>query len=175
MKARMQSTAVAALLILTAAAHAETAAPAAKPAKPAAKAAAPAAAEDKAPAVPARAEEILSAPETTDRGPLRENSYFYGAFGTRDPFRSLLAGDFEPRLQELVDINTVQLVGVIWEPDDIAAMVQDSQGFGYTLRSGDALKNGQVVAVKRDALVARLNVFGQTTQVTLRMQRDDEE
>jgi hypothetical protein len=136
--------------------------------------------EDTAPAdsesVPARAEEMLGGEEVTaGKQPLRENSYFYGSFGTTDPFRSLLAGDFEPKLQELVDVHTVQLVGVIWEPDDIAAMVQDAQGFGYTLRPGDAIKNGTVVAVKQDALVARLTVFGQTTQVTLHLQRDDEE
>ena len=138
------------------------------------------AAEDTAPAdpqaIPARAEEMLGGEDTTPgKQALRENSYFYSSFGTTDPFRSLLAGDFEPKLQELVDVHTVQLVGVIWEPDDIAAMVQDAQGFGYTLRPGDAIKNGTVVAVKQDALVARLTVFGQTTQVTLRLQRDDEE
>ncbi len=137
-------------------------------------------AEDTAPAdpqaVPARAEEMLGADDATaGNKALRENSYFYSSFGTTDPFRSLLAGDFEPKLQELVDVHTVQLVGVIWEPDDIAAMVQDAQGFGYTLRPGDAIKNGTVVAVKQDALVARLTVFGQTTQVTLHLQRDDEE
>lgn len=107
-------------------------------------------------------------------GSLRENSYFYSSFGTQDPFRSLLAGDFTPKLQELVDIHTVEMVGVIWQPDEVAAMVQDAQGFGYTLRPGDAVKNGSVVAVRQDALVARLNIFGQTTQVTLRLQRDEE-
>jgi len=101
---------------------------------------------------------------------LRENSYFYQSFGTTDPFRSLLAGDFMPKLQELVDLHTVQMVGVVWEEDEIAAMLQDSQGFGYTLRPGDAVKNGTIVSITQDALTARLNIFGQTTQFTLRLQ-----
>jgi Tfp pilus assembly protein PilP len=101
---------------------------------------------------------------------LRENSYFYQSFGTTDPFRSLLAGDFEPKLQELVDLHTVQMVGVVWENDEIAAMLQDAQGFGYTLRPGDEVKNGSVVSITQDALTARLNIFGQTTQYTLRLQ-----
>jgi hypothetical protein len=101
---------------------------------------------------------------------LRESSYFYQSFGTTDPFRSLLAGDFEPKLQELVDLHTVQMVGVVWEDDEIAAMLQDSQGFGYTLRPGDAVKNGSIVSITQDALTARLNIFGQTTQFTLRLQ-----
>jgi hypothetical protein len=130
-----------------------------------------AAGEDRAPAltVDALGDSVEVLPAS-----LRENSYFYSSFGTQDPFRSLLAGDFTPKLQELVDIHTVQMVGVIWQPDEVAAMVQDAQGFGYTLRPGDAVKNGSVVAVRQDALVARLNIFGQTTQVTLRLQRDEE-
>ncbi len=104
---------------------------------------------------------------------LRENSYYYQSFGTPDPFRSLLAGVFEPKQQEIVDLHTVQLVGVVWEEEEIAAMVQDAQGFGYTLRPGDAVKNGTVVSITPDALVARLNIFGQTTQMTLRLQRGE--
>lgn len=104
---------------------------------------------------------------------LRENSYFYGSFGTRDPFKSLLAGDFEPRLQELVDLHTVTLVGVVWEPDEIMGMVQDTQGFGYSLRPGDAVKNGVVTSITPDAVSARLTVFGQTTQLTLRLQHEE--
>jgi len=128
--------------------------------------------EDAAPAlktVDAFGDSVEALPPT-----LRENSYFYSSFGTQDPFRSLLAGDFTPKLQELVDLHTVQLVGVIWEPDEVVAMVQDAQGFGYSLRPGDSVKNGSVVAVRQDALVARLNIFGQTTQVTLRLQHEEE-
>jgi hypothetical protein len=104
---------------------------------------------------------------------LRENVYFYQSFGTTDPFRSPLSGDFEPKLQDLVDLHTVKMVGVLWEPDDIAAILQDGQGFGYTLRPGDSVKNGSVVSVTQDALVARLNIFGQTTQFTLRLQHGE--
>jgi hypothetical protein len=112
-------------------------------------------------------------PEGTLPQELRENSYFYGSFGTADPFRSLLAGQFEPKLQELVDLHTVELVGVVWEPDEIVAMVQDAQGFGYSLRPGDLVKNGAVVSITQDALTARLSIFGQTTQVTLRLQHEE--
>ena len=104
---------------------------------------------------------------------LRESSYFYSSFGTRDPFRSLLAGDFEPRIQDLVDLHTVRLVGVLSASDEYIGMVQDSQGFGYDLRPGDPVKNGTVVSVTSDGLVARLTLFGQTTQVTLRLQREE--
>ena len=133
-------------------------------------------AEDGSPAMPERVADVLAVGDSANApSGLRENSYFYSAFGTTDPFSSLLAGSFDSKKQEIVDVHTVQLVGVIWEPDEIAAMVQDAQGYGYTLRPGDVVKNGTIVAIKRDALVARLNIFGQTTQVTLHLQRDDEE
>lgn len=116
---------------------------------------------------------LLVVEEETTPGPLREKKYFYGSFGTRDPFRSLLAGTFEPKLQELLDLHTARLVGVVWEDDEHVAMVQDSQGFGYTLRPGDRVRNGNVISVNKDAMVARLHVFGQTTRVTLRLQREE--
>ena len=104
---------------------------------------------------------------------LREKKYFYSSFGTRDPFRSLVDGTFEAKLQDLVDLRTVSLVGVLSEDDEHVAMLQDSQGFGYNLRPGDRVRGGTVVSVGKDAMVARLNVFGQTTRVTLRMQREE--
>jgi hypothetical protein len=104
---------------------------------------------------------------------LRAKRYFYSSFGTRDPFRSLVDGTFEAKLQDLVDMRTVTLVGVLSEDDEHIAMVQDSQGFGYNLRPGDRVRSGTVVSVGKDAMVARLNVFGQTTRVTLRLQREE--
>ena len=139
--------------------------------------AAPAAAEQAATPAPAPAATVPA--DSTVFGEqglpatLRDNTYFYQSFGTTDPFRSLLSGDFEPKLQDLVDLHTVKMVGVLWEPDDIAAILQDAQGFGYTLRPGDTVKNGSVVSVTQDALVARLNIFGQTTQLTLRLQHEE--
>jgi Tfp pilus assembly protein PilP len=128
-------------------------------------------AEDQAPAVAGTDSTLVAEPTLPQT--LRENSYFYQSFGTTDPFRSLLSGDFEPREQELVDLHTVKMVGVIWEPDDIAAIVQDAQGFGYSLRPGDPVKGGSIVSVTQDAMVARLNIFGQTTQMTLRLQHEE--
>ena len=107
-------------LVMAMPAFATETAPVAPGAKPA---------EDAAPALPGRVTEVLAVGDSaTAPGALRENSYFYSAFGTTDPFRSLLAGDFESKKQDIVDVHTVQLVGVIWEPDEIAAMVQDAQG-----------------------------------------------
>jgi len=102
---------------------------------------------------------------------LREKKHFYGSYGMRDPFRALVGGDFQPELQELVDLHTVQLVGMLWEDDEYIAIVQDGQGFGYALRPGDPVRNGVVVSVTRRELVGRLSMFGMVDRVSLRLQR----
>jgi hypothetical protein len=125
---------------------------------------------------PRRETEVIApagggASQTAQR--VREKKYFYSSFGTRDPFRALVGGEFEPRLQELVDLHTAELVGVLWEDEEHLAIVQDAQGFGYNLRPGDRVRNGSVVSVTEEQLVARLSVFGHTSRVTLRLQREE--
>lgn len=124
---------------------------------------------------PRRDIEAIAAPgsPTKTARPVREKKYFYSSFGTRDPFRALVGGEFEPRLQELVDLHTAELVGVLWEEKEHVAIVEDAQGFGYNLRPGDRVRNGSVVSVNQETLVARLNVFGHTSRVTLRLQREE--
>lgn len=102
---------------------------------------------------------------------LREKKFFYGSYGMRDPFRALVGGDFEPETQELVDLHTVNLVGMLWEDDEYIAIVQDAQGFGYALRPGDPVRNGVVVSVTRREIVGRLSMFGMVDRVSLRLQR----
>ncbi len=119
-------------------------------------------------------EAVIEVPGVEDTSPalnLREKQFFYGSFGMRDPFRSLVGGDFEPEQQELIDLHTVQLVGMLWEDEEYIGIVQDAQGFGYALRSGDPVRNGVVVSITRRELVGRLNVFGMVDRVNLRLQR----
>jgi hypothetical protein len=108
-------------------------------------------------------------------GPVRQKKYFYGSFGMRDPFRSLVSGTFRPRLTELVDLHTVQLVGVLWEDDEYVGIVQDAQGYGYALRPGDRVRSGTVVSITKETLVARMSLFGNTSRVTLRLHREVKE
>jgi len=118
----------------------------------------------------------LSGVEDTAPAPaLRDKQFFYGSFGMRDPFRSLVGGDFEPEQQALVDLHTVQLVGMLWADEEYIGIVQDAQGFGYALRAGDPVRNGVVVSVTRRELVGRLNVFGMVDRVNLRLQRQRDE
>lgn len=101
---------------------------------------------------------------------LRDKRYYYKAFNRRDPFQSLIAGEFEESKFELIDIYSVRLVGVLSGGMERFAMLEDSNGFGYIVRTGDLVRNGSIVTVGDRSLVARVTFFGQTTSVTLRME-----
>jgi hypothetical protein len=101
---------------------------------------------------------------------LRDKRYYYKAFNRRDPFQSLIVGEFEESELELIDIYSVRLVGVLSGGMERFAMLEDGNGFGYIVKSGHPIRNGSIVSVGDRALVARVSMFGQTTSVTLRME-----
>ena len=112
------------------------------------------------------------APIVTQSGQvvLRENLYYYDAFNRRDPFRSLIDGAFnQSDRMDVVNLNVVQLVGIVRGEVDRFALLEDASGYSYILRVGDRVHNGSVVSIGQDDLVARVTNFGQTTTVRLRL------
>ena len=110
--------------------------------------------------------------ESTKKTKLRDNNYYYSAFNRRDPFRSLIVGEFisEKRMSP-VDLGRVELVGIIRGDLDRFALLEDNRGFAYILRVGDRIKNGSVVAIGDRSMVARVTNFGQTRKFTLHLAR----
>src|SRR5678816_1945385 len=101
---------------------------------------------------------------------LRENLYYYDAFNRRDPFRSMVDGAFNRSdKMDLVNLNAVQLVGIVRGEVDRFALLEDASGYSYILRVGDRVHNGTVVSIGEDELVARVTNFGQTTTVRLHL------
>jgi len=101
---------------------------------------------------------------------IRENLYYYDAFNRRDPFRSLVDGAFNRSdKMDLVNLNAVQLVGIVRGEVDRFALLEDAGGYSYILRVGDRVHNGTVVSIGEDELVARVTNFGQTTTVRLHL------
>ena len=113
-----------------------------------------------------------STKETKKKTKLRENSYYYNAFNRKDPFRSLIVGDFiSEKKMSPVDMGRVELVGVVKGDLDRFALLEDNKGFSYILRVGDRIKNGSVVAIGDKSMVARVTNFGQTRKFTLHLAR----
>ncbi len=107
----------------------------------------------------------------TDSVTLREKVYYYQAFNQRDPFQSLVAGDFEESGElDIVDIYGVKLVGILSGGMEKFAMLEDNNGYAYIMKAGDPIRNGNIVSVSDRALVARVSLFGQTSTVTLRLE-----
>lgn len=113
---------------------------------------------------------------TRDRiNAIRANEFFYQSYGKDDPFRVLVAGEFEQKTAaELVDINSAALVGVMWGQDDRFALVEDGEGFGYILRVGDRVQHGRVVSIRKNSLTARVTLYGITNQVVLKLEKTEE-
>jgi biotin carboxyl carrier protein len=106
---------------------------------------------------------------------LRENSYYYSAFNRKDPFQSLIMGEFvSERKMEVIDIGRVVLVGIVKGELDRFALLEDDKGFSYILRVGDQVKNGAVVAIGDESMVARVTNFGQTKKFTLHLAKGEE-
>ncbi len=103
---------------------------------------------------------------------IRNNEFFYQSYGNQDPFKVLVAGDYEQTTAgELLDANSARLVGVMWGQDDRFALVENSDGFGYILRVGDPIRNGRIVSIRKHSLTARVTLYGITNKVVLKLEK----
>jgi hypothetical protein len=102
---------------------------------------------------------------------LRANEFFYQSNDREDPFRALISGNYEVAegAAELVEVASASLVGVMWGEEDRFALVEDSKGFGYILRVGDAVRNGRVVSIRTNAVTAQITLYGITSEVVLKL------
>jgi Tfp pilus assembly protein PilO len=99
-------------------------------------------------------------------------TYQYNALGRRDPFQSLLAGEYVPDHDEAgnaapPDPGGMKIVGIVWGATDQFAMVEDARGNSYVLRKGDKLQNGYVESLRRDAVVVNITADGSSQTVVI--------
>jgi len=99
-------------------------------------------------------------------------TYQYNALGRRDPFQSLLTGEYVPDHDEAgnatpPDPGGMKIVGIVWGASDQFAMVEDARGNSYVLRKGDKLQNGFVESLRRDAVVVNITADGQSQTVVI--------
>ena len=97
-------------------------------------------------------------------------TYQYNAIGRRDPFQSLINGEFvgaDVGGDAPPDPGGIKVVGIVWGASDQFAMVEDVRGNSYVLRKGDKLQNGYVESLRRDAVVVNVTADGQSQQVVI--------
>ena len=98
--------------------------------------------------------------------------YQYNAIGRRDPFLPLVDG-FVPATEggdAPVDVGGIKVVGIVWGANSFA-LVEDGRGNSTILRRGDKVMNGYVEEMRRDAMVAKLTLDGQTQSVVIPLTR----
>jgi|GEM_PF-5216966 len=101
-------------------------------------------------------------------------TYHYNALGRRDPFQPMVGGEFvgdDVGGDAPVDVGGIKVVGIVWGTSDRFALVEDGRGNSLVLRQGDKVMNGVVEGLKRDALVVKLTVDGQSQSVTIPVTR----
>lgn len=100
-------------------------------------------------------------------------SYQYNALGRRDPFQALIGGGFvgSDETGAPPDVGGLKVVGIVWGADDKFALCEDPRGTSMVLRKGDKVMNGVVETLKRDAVVVKLTVDGQTQLVAIPLTR----
>lgn len=118
---------------------------------------------------------LAHAPKTNEeRHLLNREVYVYKTVGRRDPFASLLTGEFETTVgRPLLDVSSMKLVGIVWGTSDKFALVEDGRGHGHVLRVGDPVINGNVVGLTKEELMIRQSSYGDTQTVTIQLQRKE--
>jgi len=101
---------------------------------------------------------------------LSRPKFIYSSLGKRDPFVSLVTGEFEGEGNiGLVSVGDMELVGILWGSRERLAMVEDSRGRGYVLRVGDAVIGGVVTDITKDSIAITQTFYGETQTVVIRM------
>lgn len=101
-------------------------------------------------------------------------AYQYNALGRRDPFQSLVGGEYvgaDMGGDAPPDVGGLKVVGVVWGDADQFALVEDARGDSHILRRGDKVMNGYVESLKRDAMIVNLTLDGQSQSIRVPLTR----
>ncbi|NLB64211.1 MAG: SH3 domain-containing protein [Fibrobacter sp.] len=88
----------------------------------------------------------------------------YQSFGRRDPFIPL-----QGVVVDGINIDGVELVGIIWEPEAPMVILSDmrNSNLSYTLKEGDAILNGKVLKITQDEVLFIINEVGVSRRYTM--------
>ena len=95
---------------------------------------------------------------------LYEDKVTYSSFGRRDPFVEV-----KGLVEEGININQVELVGIIWESDVPMAMLVDTKNpsISYTLKEDDKILNGKVLKITQTDVLFLIQEFGVSRRYTM--------
>ena len=129
------------------------------------------------PAVPAQKPAVRRTGGASVQSPVHldeQVTYHYNALGRRDPFQSLMSGEYvgsDVGGDAPPDVGGIKVVGIVWGDTDQFALVEDARGDSHILRRGDKVMNGYVEGLKRDAMIVNLTLDGQSQSITVPLTR----
>lgn len=109
---------------------------------------------------PLSAQDVDQGTQLDTRIQIRPRGPTYNPEGRRDPFRDLLAGQDPTEkgkirgLNELAIEDTV-LIGIVKHRGKLTAIINDSQGYPYYIKTGDNFLDGFVLNVNDSQVIFR--------------------
>ena len=86
-----------------------------------------------------------------------EERVSYSSFGRRDPFVEI-----KGLMEDGINIDQVELVGIIWESEEPLAILAESKNpsVSYAVKEGDRILNGKVLKITQTDVLFLLQEFG---------------
>ena len=86
-----------------------------------------------------------------------EERISYSSFGRRDPFIEI-----KGLMEEGINIDQVELVGIIWESEEPIAILAETKNasVSYAVKEGDRILNGKVLKITQTDVLFLLQEFG---------------
>jgi len=86
-----------------------------------------------------------------------EERVSYSSFGRRDPFIEI-----KGLMEDGINIDQVELVGIIWESEEPLAILAESKNpsVSYAVKEGDRILNGKVLKITQTDVLFLLQEFG---------------
>lgn len=102
----------------------------------------------------------------------------YRRNNTRDPFESLIVADSKKKrnldINKIPNVETLSLVGILKSLSGKGlALMEDLDGIGYILRTGDRVKNGYVAQIDKQAIYFQINEYGWGRTLVKHMEKEN--
>jgi hypothetical protein len=95
---------------------------------------------------------------------------YYDDRGRRDPFQPLVTGLRSGFMtDQLPDIETLRLVGVLHDDHEPLALLENVEGFSYVMRVGDKVSTGSLVSIQGKRALFRIEEYGWSHVIALQL------
>ncbi len=103
---------------------------------------------------------------------LLPKGYNYDPGNRRDPFLSLVGKGYKRTQEEIVDLSNLKLVGIMKGQKGNVALFEAPDGRSYTIRQGDAVRNGYVKDIRDKEVIVEITAYGVPITVKYELKRE---